>query len=155
MAKTKLKIFLVKANLVPNSRFSRGNVTIPTIVKVVKNAAAGTIPTPEFTNVPTNGKAMKAGIKVIVPKAADATVAIMRDCFPINWAIPCGGSIVRSNPIRKIIDRILPSMPFPMPNAILSACFVFDLFLMKDTIRKMAVPIHIRSVKISIEILLF
>ena len=79
MANKKLNPFLVAVNLSPNSRFSSGNVTIPTIVSVVKNATEGTILTPASTSVPTSGKAIKAGISVIVPNAAEPTVAINND----------------------------------------------------------------------------
>ena len=74
IAKAKLNKFLVTANLVPNSFFSKGKVTTPTIVNVVKNATAGTILAPASTNDPTNGKATKAGISVMLPTAAEINV---------------------------------------------------------------------------------
>lgn len=45
------------------------------MVRVVKNATAGTMLAPTLTNEPTNGKAMNAGIKVTLPARADMTVA--------------------------------------------------------------------------------
>lgn len=74
IANPKLKRLRNIANLVPNSFFSRGNVTIPTIVRVVKNATAGTILAPTSTNDPTNGNATKAGISVTLPTRAEKKV---------------------------------------------------------------------------------
>ena len=82
MAKTKLKPFLTTVNFIPNSFFSSGKVTMPTIVSVVKNATAGTTLTPDVTNVPTSGNAIKAGTSVIVPNAAETTVANSRRLLP-------------------------------------------------------------------------
>lgn len=62
-------------NLVPNSFFSSGNVTNPTMVRVVKKATEGTVPTPASTKVPIKGKAINAGTRVIVPSKAEPTVA--------------------------------------------------------------------------------
>lgn len=108
MAKTKLKLFLITVNLVPNAFFSSGNVTMPTIVSVVKNATAGMTLTPADTNVPTSGKAIKAGTNVIVPNAVETNVANSKDFFPIYSAIVSDGRMVRINPIKKMIDRIYP-----------------------------------------------
>ena len=87
IANRKLSPLRVSANFIPNSFFSRGKVTIPTIVRVVRNATDGTIPTPAFTSVPTRGKAINAGTRVIVPKAAATTVAKRTFCFSTNPAI--------------------------------------------------------------------
>lgn len=75
-ANIKLNEFLINANLTPNSLLSRGNVTKPTMVRVVKNATIGTILAPAFTKEPTSGKATKAGIKVILPTNAEIIVEI-------------------------------------------------------------------------------
>jgi hypothetical protein len=72
----KLKEFLAIVNFIPNSLFSRGKVTIPTIVSVVRNATTGTMLAPAFTRDPTSGKATKAGIKVILPTKAETIVDI-------------------------------------------------------------------------------
>ena len=74
IAKAKLNKFLVTANFVPNSSCSRGNVTSPTIVNVVKNATAGIMLIPASTREPTNGNATNAGIKVTLPIIAETTV---------------------------------------------------------------------------------
>ena len=74
IAKPKLNRFLITANFVPNSFFSRGNVTIPTMVRVVKNATAGTILAPTSTSDPTSGNATNAGISVMLPTRAEITV---------------------------------------------------------------------------------
>ena len=67
IANRKLRLFRTAVNFAPNSLFSRGNVTTPTIVNVVRKATAGTTLTPAPTNVPTSGKAINAGTNVIVP----------------------------------------------------------------------------------------
>ena len=150
MANAKLNPFLVAVNFKPNSRFSSGKVTIPTIVSVVKKATAGTIPTPAFTSVPTSGKAIKAGTKVIVPNPAETIVADSSDWLPINSAIFSGGKTVKTKPIKNIIDKILPNIPLPIPNAILSAFLVFCLSLIREKTKKAAVPTHIANVNTSI-----
>ena len=66
---------------------------------MVKNATDGTTLTPAFTNCPTSGNAINAGISVIVPNPADTTVASTSDCFPTNSAMCSGGKIVKINPI--------------------------------------------------------
>ncbi len=99
IAKAKLNTFLVTANLVPNSIFSKGKVTTPTIVKVVKNATAGTILAPASTNDPTNGKATKAGINVILPTAAEINVETIVFEDPNTVLIVSGGINVSTNPI--------------------------------------------------------
>lgn len=90
IAKTKLKPLRTKVNLVPNSFFSSGNVTSPTMVRVVKKATEGTVPTPASTKVPIKGKAINAGTRVIVPSKAEPTVARKRDCLLTKLAISVG-----------------------------------------------------------------
>jgi hypothetical protein len=99
IAKAKLNKFLVTANLVPNSFFSKGKVTTPTIVNVVKNATAGTILAPASTNDPTNGKATKAGISVMLPTAAEINVETIVFDDPNTVLIVSGGINVSTNPI--------------------------------------------------------
>jgi hypothetical protein len=82
------------------------------LLKLFKNATEGTIPTPASTSVPTSGKAIKAGISVIVPNKADAIVAIAVDCFSTKDAKSAGGSIVRINPIAKMIVKYTYSHSF-------------------------------------------
>lgn len=48
---------------------------MPTIVRVVRNATAGIIPSPALVSVPIRGKAIKAGINVMVPNNAEIIVA--------------------------------------------------------------------------------
>ena len=55
---------------------SRGNVTIPTIVRVVKKATTGTKLAPAYMSEPTSGNATKSGIKVILPASAATIVDI-------------------------------------------------------------------------------
>ena len=85
------------------------------------------MPTPAFTNVPINGNAINAGTNVIVPSRAAETVASKTDCLPTKFAISDGGNNVRISPIANIMENMLVAIPFPMPKAILSACFVLAL----------------------------
>jgi hypothetical protein len=71
-----LFMFLSSVNFIPNSFFSSGNVTIPTIVKVVRNATTGTILAPALKRDPTRGNATKAGINVMHPTNAKRIVEI-------------------------------------------------------------------------------
>ena len=94
MANIKLKEFLATVNLKPNSLFSRGKVTTPTMVRVVKNATTGTMFAPAFTRDPTSGKATKAGIKVILPTNAEIIVDIIVFDCPIYSFIVLGAFLL-------------------------------------------------------------
>ncbi len=142
MANIKERLLRTTVNLVPNSFRSMGNVTTPTIVKVVRNATEGTIPTPEDTRVPTNGKAINAGTKVIVPTAAAITPAINIDCFPTYSAMVSGGKIDSSNPMAKTMERMENTRFFPIPRAIFRLLIVFFLSFIIEKTRKATVPTH-------------
>ena len=71
------------------------------------------MPTPAFTNVPTNGKAINAGTNVMVPSMAAETVASKTDCLPTKFAISVGGNNVKISPMAKIIEICL--LPFLSP----------------------------------------
>ena len=150
MANIKLKPFLAIANFLPNSCLSKLKVTNPTIVKVVKNATAGTILAPISTIEPTNGKATKAGIKVILPIIAEIIVAKKVFELPKYSLIASGGINVRSKPIKNKIPIICPNI---LPIIFLDLFIEFNvlsLSFIMDTINHNMVTTHNPLVKISI-----
>lgn len=106
IAKRKLNELRATANLVPNSSLSRGNVTKPTIVKVVKNETATTILIPASTREPTNGNATNAGIRVILPTNAETIVDISVFDLAAISLIVSGGKNVNMSPIKNKIPMI-------------------------------------------------
>ena len=69
-AKTKLREFLQRVNLLPKNFTSRGAVITPTMTKVVTNAAIAPTSAPCLRKDAARGKAMKAGMRTTEPKAA-------------------------------------------------------------------------------------
>jgi uncharacterized membrane protein len=119
------------------------------MVRVVKKATEGTVPTPASTKVPIKGKAINAGTRVIVPSKAEPTVARKRDCLLTKLAISVGGKNVRIRPIAKIIEKMLMAIPFPILSAIFKAFFVLAPSFLKDMKRKTRVINHKIIVNIS------
>lgn len=136
-------------NFAPNSSRSRGRVTRPTMVNVVKNATAGTMLMPASTKDPTSGKATKAGIKVMLPKVAETTVDMKVFDLLASSLIVSGGMKVSISPIRKSIPMISPNM-FPIiPLAIFIEPRVLSLSLTIDMINAIIVIIQSDFVNIS------
>ena len=79
IANRKLRLFRTAVNFAPNSYYTRGNDTTPTMDNVVRNATDGMTLTPAPTNVPTSGNAINAGTNVIVPSKAPPIVARRTD----------------------------------------------------------------------------
>lgn len=150
IAKTKLRLFLRITNFVPNSFFSRGKVTTPTIVRVVIKATMGMIPAPAPVRDPARGKATKAGIRVILPIRAKTTVAKKVSFFTRKASRLSGGIRVRIRPIISRIATISPPMLFIIPVLIFTECMVFFLSLKIEKKNHIRVITHRTRVKISI-----
>ena len=150
MAKTKLKVFLIRVNFNPNSLFSMGNVTTPTIVKVVRKATTGTMLAPACTKEPARGKATKAGIKVIHPTRAKTMVVIRELVWPAYCLTASGGIKVRIRPIKNKIARISPPICFIIPVDILTELIVVCLSFIMEKTNQITVISQNTIVKISI-----
>jgi len=66
----KLKTLRYMANFFPNVLISKGNVTIPIIVRVVINAATELTVAPSDRNEPASGKASNDGMCIKLPATA-------------------------------------------------------------------------------------
>ncbi len=128
---------------------------MPTIVKVVRNATAGTMLAPASTKEPTNGKATKAGMSVMLPATAPAIVDKKAFEFPIADFIVSVGIKVSIRPIKNMIATIDPSMLPIMLFDFFIAAKVFFLFLTRDITVSITAAIKNMSVNISIEDLSF
>jgi len=147
-AMMKLKLFRRKAIFFPNSLISKGNVTIPIIVNVVRKAATAEIDAPLLRRDAASGNEMRAGMYRIDPMKAIRRIPLNPDCSPIILEILLCGTKPKSNPTKIITIRTLGRMLKNDFTANVSDCLVFALSLIKAITRQ---PIPKMFMKIVVE----
>jgi hypothetical protein len=120
--------------------FSIGNVAKPTMVNVVIKAAIAVKLAPLTYKDFESGKAIKAGMMVIVPIAAPHNVLINSFVFPSKALIELSGMIAKNQPIIAIIPIISISISFIIKKALFKVFFVFGTSFLKDQARKPVAP---------------